>query len=446
MPDSLFGSSPLPYGLLALWLALPGIWLGAGALCEALAADRAVRRILQPAAALAAWIVAVQLASMAARSFWLGLPIGMILLSVAGLVFWFLRREDSSTGAPISATEPRFCRGMWLSMIVVTAPIAVMSLLGHFHDELSTNNGHMTWVAEFQNDYFPPPLLGYPHVPLRYHYGFDLLCAALTALTRLRSDTAIHIATIIGWAYCWCVLWLLGERLTGTRRGGLLTATATLLGGGLVVLMAPLALHRFANATTLLRCALGMYSVGEKLRMRTTVVDFFFQHPFSLGFPLAAATLLVVFASAENRSAWPRNLLLGLMLIALSLAQDILFVTFATTLAFTEIILARRWRFALVLIGAAAGAAACGGLLFTKVPDSPPTGLYLRFWFTEITDRLWPGRVLLWNLLTYIPLLPLAIVGARYIARPMRWPLLLLAGGCLLVPVFIGFEYMRPTF
>ena len=263
---------------------------------------------------------------------------------------------------------------MWLSMVVVTAPIAVMSLRGHFHDELSHNNGHMTWVAEFQNDYFPPPLLGYPHVPLRYHYGFDLLCAALTALTRLRSDTAIHVATIIGWAYCWCVLWVLGERTTGTRRGGWLTATATLLGGGLVVLMAPLAHASIRERLHTVACLLGMYSVGDGLRLRTTVVEFFFQHPFSLGFPLAAATLLAVSASAENRSVVPRNVLLGMLLISLSLSQEILFITFAATLAFTEIILARRWRFALVLIAAIAGAVACGGLLFTRIPNAPPLG------------------------------------------------------------------------
>ena len=70
-----------------------------------------------------------------------------------------------------------------------------------------------------------------------YHYGFDLVCAGLTALTRLRSDMAIHVVTIAGWAYCWCLLWVLGERIAGPKRGGLLTATATLLGGGFVVLL-----------------------------------------------------------------------------------------------------------------------------------------------------------------------------------------------------------------
>ena len=92
---SLFESSPVPYRLMALWLTLPGIWLGTEALTESLAADRAVRRMLQPAAALAAWIVAVQLASMIARSFWIGLPVGMCLLSVLGMAFWFSPQSGS---------------------------------------------------------------------------------------------------------------------------------------------------------------------------------------------------------------------------------------------------------------------------------------------------------------------------------------------------------------
>ena len=48
---------------------------------------------------------------------------------------------------------------------------------------------------------------------------------------------------------------------------------------------------------------------------------------------------------------------------------------------------------------------------------------------------------MLWILLTFVPLVPLAIFGAHYIARPMRWPLVLLAGGSLVVPIFVGYVY-----
>ena len=178
--SAVFESSPFPYGLMALWIALPGIWLGAGALTAALPADRTVRRILQPAAALAGWIVAVQLASMTVRSFWIGLPLGMAVLSAAGLAYWLVSRRRPIADVANAEDDSHFSRAMWVSMILVTAPIAVMALRGHFHDEL-LNNGHISYVAELQNDNFPPRFLGFAHILLRYHYGFDLVCAGLTA-------------------------------------------------------------------------------------------------------------------------------------------------------------------------------------------------------------------------------------------------------------------------
>lgn len=436
----LFESNPLPNELIALWLALPGIWLGAKALCNALAADRAVCRIVQPAIALAAWIVAVQLASMAARSFWIGLPVGMSVLSIAGLALWWKSGGSLLLSVAATATERTFPRAMWLSMTVATAPIALMSLLGHFHDDILPNQ-HMSMVAQLQNDYFPPSYLGFTHIPLRYHYGSDLVCAGLTALTRLRVDLAIQWMTIFGWAYCWCLLWVLGQRLTNSKRGALLTAAATMLGGGLVVLMGPLALDRFAKADTLLRSLLGMYSLGDRLPLRTITLEYFFNHPFCAAFPLATAALLVVANYAPGRGVLARNIVLMFLLVSLSLTHDVLFVTLTATLAFTEIILGRRWPFVFTLAGALAASWACGGLLFTSIPGSPPLGLYPRFWPTEYAGWLWPARLLLWHILTFIPLLPLGLFGARYVVSPLRWPLLLLVAGSLATPIFVGYAY-----
>jgi len=439
--SSIFESSPLPYGLMALWLALPGIWLGAGTLTQALTADRVVRRILQPAAAVAAWIVVVQLASMLARSFWVGLPTGMALLSATGLASWFWRRRTFVADTSTREGEPCFSRAMWLSMLLVTAPIAAMAFNGHFHDDLHPN-GHLSFIAQLENDYFPLRFLGFPHILLRYHYGFDLVCTGLIALTRLRVDRAIQLVTIVDWAYCWCLLWVLGGRLTGIARGGLFTALATLLGGGSVVLLAPIALHRFAKADTLWRSLLGMYAVGDNLRLRVTVAENSFSHPFSLAFPLVTAALLVFFCSPKE-SSWVRGLLLGLLLASLSLVNYVAFITLMATIAFVEIVVARRWKFAFVVVAAAAVSAAAASLS-APVPGAPSLGLYPRFWFTEISGLPWPpwlARVLLWHVIVFVPLLPLALLGARHVASPMRWALLLLCGGCLAVPIFVGYAY-----
>ncbi len=120
-------------------------------------------------------------------------------------------------------------------MALATVPVALAAFGGHFHDMLLPN-GHMALVAAFQNNYFPPKYLGFPDVPLRYHYGFDLFCAGLTALTRLRKDLAIDLTTIFGWAYSWCLAWVLGMRLTGSESGGPWTALTTIFGGSAVLL------------------------------------------------------------------------------------------------------------------------------------------------------------------------------------------------------------------
>ena len=236
----MFDSSPLPLALLGLWATLPGIWLGATALTGLLPHNRHVRRMLRPAAAAAGWIVAVQVASMATGSFWLGLPTGMILLSLAGLALWWKRPTRGLATTP-QDVESDLCpaRGMWLGMIVVAALVGVMAFNGYFDDVLLPGNGHMAITAQLQNDYFPPRFIGFPHVLLRYHYGSDLLAAGLTAVTRLRIDWAIDAIAVGACAYLWCLLWVLGECLTGTNRGGFWTALATMLGGGAAAFFAP---------------------------------------------------------------------------------------------------------------------------------------------------------------------------------------------------------------
>ena len=238
----MFDSSPLPLALLGLWATLPGIWLGATALTELLPHNRYVRRMLRPAAAAAGWIVAVQIASMATGSFWIGLPTGMILLSLAGLALWWKRPTSGPAATPQEDGESDLgpARGMWLGMIVVAALVAMLAFNGYFHDLLLPGNGHMAITAQLQNDYFPPRFIGFPHVLLRYHYGSDLLAAGLTALTRLRIDWAIDLLAVVACAYLWCLLWTLGQRVTGTRKGGLWVALATMLGGGFAAFLARL--------------------------------------------------------------------------------------------------------------------------------------------------------------------------------------------------------------
>ena len=364
-------ANPMPLAMVALWLTLPGIWLGSGAVTAVLDGDRAVRRILQPAVALAGWIVGVQLASLACHSFWIGLPVGMILLSAIGWGLWWRSSGMAASAMPPGPESPTVARpaaashgpagtfgqtsrgarqseaagfspAMWWSMALVTLPIAIIAVRGHFADELGAN-GHLGFISELQNDYFPPRFLCLPEFTLRYHYGFDLLCAGLTAISRITADWAIDLVTIFGWTYSWCLLWVLGDRLSNELRAGFWTSLATLLGSGAAVFLCWIP----DNLSLYYRLS-GTFSLGTGTHVNQPTVSNMFQHPFSLGVPLAMAVLLLVQLPAERRLT-ARDVAIGLLLAALSLTQTILFVTLLGTLAVTEVLASRRWQFAAVL-------------------------------------------------------------------------------------------------
>ncbi|HEX3999093.1 MAG TPA: hypothetical protein VHX65_11120 [Pirellulales bacterium] len=441
--NMLFESSPLPVVFTLLWFAVPGIWLGAKAFCELLPADRAVRRVLQPAVTLCGWILAVELASVGLHSFWRGLPLGMIGLSMLGLTLWWRRRPLPPFD---DQQETGFHRGMWLGMVLITFPIAILAFKGFMGDDLIPN-GHLSTTAQLQNDYFPPRFPGYPDIPLRYHYGFDLVCAGLTALTRCQIEVAFGLATTFAWAYSWCLLWVLGERLNGSYRGGLWTAIATQLGGGAAIFAAP-----FLGAhIPWINRLLGLVTLGTGRRLNGPLVEYIFQRPFSLGLPLGLAVLVLALEpqAARGRSSLSdsaRLVTLGGLLTALSVTQVVLFVTLSAAVGFTELVLARRWRFLLSLIGAWAAAWLMGGLLFTRIPGSPH-GLYLRFWPLAVPESAyqptshWALRILGWYALTIGALLPFGLWGFSRLRPPLRVALLLLAVGGLTVPIFVGYRF-----
>ncbi len=326
-------------------------------------------------------------------------------------------------------------------MVFVTLPIAAVAFRGHF-DELMPH-GHLNEIAQFQNDYFPPQYLGFTNVPLRYHYGFDLVCAGVTALTRLRKDLAIDLTTIFGWAYAWCLAWVLGVRLTGRESGGPWTAFMTLFGGGVAALIGAC-----IRPTNLFDCLTGNFSLGlDGIRATPPLTCNIFQHPFSLGLPLALATLLTALKpippdglAATKRMTWSRGAALGLFLAALAITQSVLFVCLLGTLVFTEVVLAGGWHFVGIALVVLAIAPLMGGLLFTRVPDSPSMGLHLQFWpLASLKSNYWL-RVISFYVATFGLLLPVGFAGLRYV-RQLRPILLLMVAGGVLIPLFVRYEY-----
>src|SRR5262249_23729328 len=230
--------------------------------------------------------------SLAASSFWIGLPVGTFATAGLGL----LSRFYPVPGLPdAEASSPRDFRWMWLSALVTTAYIAPAVLRWWFSDELYIT-GHLSMIGEIQNGIYPPRHLSFPQFELRYHYGFDLLTAAIASMLRLHADRAIDLVMLLAWPYTWCLVWTLGNRLVGIGWGGL-TAAVVLFGGGLPLFVsAPSFLWRLAAITTF---------AGHNVNLPT--VANFFQHPWTLGLPLAFAAILIIlerdFAGPKARAA-----------------------------------------------------------------------------------------------------------------------------------------------
>lgn len=425
--------NPFPTSCLLLNLALPGVgWFGwtlAGRL--GVAAD--ARRLLAPALAVAAWVVAIHAIGRTAGSYLLGLWGGTLVLAATGLgLTWSgrVRRAAGalSTGAAAAAEGDGNWRWMLATAALATAAIAPMALGHEFHDELFVT-GHIAIVSEIGRGVYPPRHLTFPQFELRYHYGFNILVAALVALTRLPVTQAIDAVTLSGFFLTWCLLWAIGRRVAGGQLGGGLTALVTLFGGGLPWL-APL------GESDAIDRAMSLSSFGG-VNLNPPVISYVFQHPWSLGLPLGLAVLLLQLE--PGRRGW-RAAALAMLLVALAVSQFVLFASLAATLVAAESWnegrpSLRRGAAALATAGVAVALASRLGGFF--LPADPEAGSAL-MWHPGVADSLVDS--LGWHVAAFGLIAPLAVAGLA-IARRGRLPFLLLAAGGLLVINTLRYRY-----
>jgi hypothetical protein len=409
--------------MVLLLVALPLVaWLGR-ALARAVTRDRTLRLVLPAPLALTLWLSAVHAASSALGSLGVGLPVATIGLAVAGAAL-ALRERSMRRGADDDGRRPS--RALLASMVATAALLAPAAFGFWFHDEIGFT-GHLSIPAALQSGVYPPRHLAMPDVPLRYHYGFDLLTACVTALTRVQLGAAIDLATLGLWCVAWSLFWALGARLVG-RRSALITPALALLAGGV-----PLACDRPGPSVwygVLVACGVGEQAVNAP------VASYFFQHPFALGLTLAAtAALLVCERRPPSRAA--RLFALGLVLALLSLAEIALFaatlpaVVAAEALAFGPRLRARRdlARAAVIVVVGALSlvAARLAGGFFAGADAMPPLRVDLHAGYAGAL-----AATLVWNAKTFGVLLPLGAAGL-VLARRGRVLFGLLAAGSLVV-------------
>lgn len=414
-----------------LALALPAIPLVGWDITQALTTERSLRKVLGPAIGLSLWIEAVHLFGRATGSFSRGLVMGTLSM-VAIAMGWRLVRRMGPRLSTRSLGDGAGWPAVFLAL-AVAVPIALMAFLWSFHDE-DLYVGHLSITSRILNDQYPPRHLTFPAFELRYHYGFDLLAACISAIFRVPPDIAIDWVSVCMWIYGALLLYTIGEVWLGPRRG-VFTMLLTLFAGGL-----PFCLN---GKPFEVREILGVCLVNKAASI-PGIVSNFFQHPWALGLPLAFATILVATAR-EHQRRWIRYGVLTLLLSAISIAEVAMFLALTPAVLAAEI--GHLWhdekRNAPAFLGVVAagvvtlGIAVVMGGFFAPNPAADRPSLFYLKW--GVLDGFGPS--LHWFVQSFGLVGLLGLFGIVFLPRRARMLSALLLGGSLFVISVVHHPY-----
>ncbi len=413
--------NPQPAWLPLLLLALPGIGFAAYALNQTVFPRGEQSLCTIPAIGLVLALLPTHLLGLASGSLAIGLAGAWSIIGAAGYA-WIIGQWRGFRAA-LSAGHAGWARTLGIAALATT-PIVLPTILANFNDE-ANYNGHFAIIAHLQNGTYPPRYLYEPSLPLRYHYAFDLAGAIVTGLLRLRLDHAIDLLTLALWPCMFLLLWRVGESVGGSRRAGLFAALTVCFSGGW-------------PALALVYSPCGQCSVNH-LRINPPFIDYFFQHPWSIGVPIFCLVLLqrAALPRLSNRALGVAALVCSLSLLAL--AQAVLFVTTVVALGLTE-----AWRLVrfrnreavnvFLALGASLLIARLIGGFFVAGPF-PPSGGILDTGF-YLADLSGPDAVLgqaQWDLVSFGALLVLGVLGLLRVRNDKAFLTMLATLGLIIV-------------
>lgn len=174
--------------------------------------------------------------------------------------------------------------------------------------------GHEALTRQVARGSFPPYIMWAPSEPFRYHWGFDVLTAAVLQVLPVTTSTAIDIVSIfLAITLAWTAAAVV-EDLGGWAPGGI---WAVFFGSGLAVWVflfwdnaSPGCFNSFGG------CGFGMLN---------TQLVYFFQHAVSLGAPLFFVFLLLIPRLDQVRQAPELPAFLLLLLVSLGVGQTVFF-------------------------------------------------------------------------------------------------------------------------
>lgn len=328
---------PLPSGnsSVLLLLFLPGVLALGWWVAYRTTRSRLLALILAPGFSLALWIEATHLTGYATHSFYVALWGVSAALGLGG--YATLWRDP-----PRWTTLRRFWRfkdnrRMLVVAALATLLLAPIALRASFHDEGGVD-GHFDHASLIQNGYYPPPDPSFPSIQQRYHYGYDLVTAAVSTVLRTNVSVAGDIVTIACWGYVWILAWAIGRRVAGSW-GGPITALVLAYGAG-DPLVCPSQVRSHALGAQLL----GFCKTGGFFR-NPPYISYHFQHPWAVGLPIALCLMLVIDVAPRRAPRW---IAVGWLVATLAISEIVLFASMLAALPVAELVMRRgrsdRWK------------------------------------------------------------------------------------------------------
>ena len=386
---------------------------------------------------------------------WTGdLGFSLILGSgLAALLAWLLRSpEPRSIPWTLSFSGWHLALLLWVAW--TSLMVGIIGFRFDFHDQMRTQ-GHPAVIEALLRGNFPPHLQAFPQIPLKYHFGGDLLAALLAYVFGLSGVQAINVLQLGGWIFANLCLYSLCRSLGLNRLLTLLAMNWVLLAAGWLYLLKPW---------------LGLPALGQDGQwpdnyvifgryLNPGVFSYFFQTPYALGLPVFF-TYLAIFQS------WLRQKSLGILILCLVLhgALSVIHITlFLGALGCALAAILGQWVFAgdswkkrlseaLVFFVVVLAIGLCLGGFFSR-SDSYSSGLlvfqwppgYLRY---ASKQAIGLGDSLLWYFATLGSLVlwmvpALFLVGKSFLNRryhPMQFFFFCFATGAFLFPQFFHYR------
>jgi hypothetical protein len=380
------------------------------------------------------------------------LDVGLFAAALAGV---FLARALGRVRRPVPVgprhpEERATTKRLLAVLLVVGAIYAVVAWKYQIHDEHPIF-GHKSMVEMMRWNSFPPHLPPFPFEEAHYHYGFDVLAAALMRAFGLGADTAIDLVTV-ALALLISLTAAAVAADAGAERSAPFAALAIHFGAGLafVILAGVAGRHP--------RCLIQYHHPSCSSELFPTPFLNVFQHPVSAGVPLWLASLPLAKRTLTAPRGQERGFAaLGLVMIlpALSLGQIVYYAlgslaalsaALVWTFAAGRAAIRERWRGAVFLglvLAAGLGLARVAGGMLSPSTIGDPTALYRHAGFGFPGGANWIGVLRHHAINLGLPFVLVPLIGVLVLLRRrfVELAIMAFAAGGALVPHLWSYRY-----